>query len=103
MFNFYSQSVSVLRNVPILGENIESSKLQWFTNYNLLDNPDYNKELSNGAIAGIVIGILLFIFVTIFISWRYFPVTKDIAKYIQQDLIWNPRCVIYIQKAIYVV
>ncbi|GAA5796704.1 hypothetical protein HPULCUR_002079 [Helicostylum pulchrum] len=54
-FNFYSQSVSVLKNVPGLGESIEFSNLQWFTNYDVFDNLDYNKGLSSGAIAGIVI------------------------------------------------
>ncbi|KAI9359730.1 hypothetical protein BD770DRAFT_442325 [Pilaira anomala] len=90
-FNFYSRSVSVLRNVPGPGESIESSNLQWFTNNDAYDNPHENKELSDGAIAGIVVGVFIFIVIILYLLWKFVPATRRIAAYIQNDMIWNPR------------
>lgn len=90
-FNFYTTQASVLKIVPGSRESIESSNLQWITNYEVYDSPNHSSGLSSGAVAGIVISVLVFIFIIIVLLWKYVPVTRNIAKYIQQDLIWNPR------------
>lgn len=79
----------MLNNVPIIGEPIESSNLQWSENFGI--NNFGIKEFSSGAIAGIVIGVLLFTFFAIFVLWRYIPATKDIAKYTHRYFITNSR------------
>lgn len=85
--NFFWETV--LNNVPIIGEPIESSNLQWSENFGI--NNFGIKEFSSGAIAGIVIGVLLFTFFAIFVLWRYIPATKDIAKYTHRYFITNSR------------
>lgn len=85
-------SVSVLSNVPLSNpSNEQASKLQWFTNEPKYDQANENHGLSNGAIAGIIIAILVVITLFLILLWMYVPAMKRIAAYIQQDLIWNPR------------
>ncbi|CAO3615945.1 unnamed protein product [Mucor hiemalis] len=90
--NFITGSISVLNNVPLsTPSNEQASNLQWFTNDSKYDKGNENYGLSNGAIAGIVIAILVFIAVLLILLWMYIPATKRVAAYIQQDLIWSPR------------
>lgn len=66
--------------------------MQWFTNYPAYDNAESGKgQLSDGAIAGIVIAVIIILMLATFLIWRYVPGTKRVLTYIQQDIIWNPR------------
>lgn len=90
-FNFYTTQVSVLRNVPGPHESIGSSNLQWFTNYEPFDNPNYKTGLPGSTIACIVIGVLVFVAIIMALLWKNDLFIREKVKYIQQELIWNPR------------
>ncbi|GAA5812853.1 hypothetical protein MFLAVUS_006312 [Mucor flavus] len=79
----------IFLSADVKREPIESSNLQWSENFGI--NNFGIKEFSSGAIAGIVIGVLLFTFFAIFVLWRYIPATKDIAKYTHRYFIINSR------------
>lgn len=87
----YTGSISVLDNVPVSRQSLKSSNLKWFTNNPKYDNPRKYGGLSNGAIAGIVVAMIIFFGSLIAILWIFVPGTKKVAYYIQQDLIWSPR------------
>lgn len=72
--------------------------MQWFTNNEKFDGPyltrNYQKGLSEGAIAGITIAVLIIIILLLALLWRRVPRIRNIGNYIQNEIIWQPRSVI---------
>jgi hypothetical protein len=80
--------------LPTSNDNIQSSKLQWFTNDPKTDEESLRAGhggLTNGAVAGIVIACLLILALVLTLLWKYVPKTRIIANYVQTEVIWNPR------------
>ncbi|KAI7892262.1 uncharacterized protein EV154DRAFT_505361 [Mucor mucedo] len=90
-FTFTSTSLSVVINVPGIGDDIKSSNLRWFTNFEPYDNPQHKSYLSDGGKAGIIVAVLVVVTLLFTLLWKYVPATRRIATYVQQDMIWSPR------------
>ncbi|KAG2205006.1 hypothetical protein INT47_002630 [Mucor saturninus] len=80
-----------LDNVPGVGENIKSSNIQWFTNYEDFDHPYKKPGLSDGGKAGIIVAVLVIVAMIFALLWKFVPATRRIVTYVQQDMIWSPR------------
>ncbi|CAO3634039.1 unnamed protein product [Mucor fragilis] len=92
----YSTDIGVIADVPQTRSEIQNSKMHWFTNNESLDqfNSGINNDrqrLSEGAIAGIIVGVLLVIIILLALLWRRFPRMRLIGSYIKNETIWQPR------------
>lgn len=71
--------------------------MQWFTNNGEADQShlvqSYQKGLSDGAIAGITIAVLIIIVLLLALLWQRVPRVRNIGNYIQNEIIWQPRSV----------
>lgn len=86
-------SISVINNVPRPGQSLLTSGVQWFTNNPSIDNYRAQNRLvlSEGAKAGIALGVLIFAIIALIVSYFFFPPVKHFFVYIQNEVIWNPR------------
>ncbi|KAK4517528.1 uncharacterized protein ATC70_000867 [Mucor velutinosus] len=93
----FSKDIGVINNVPQSASQLQDSSMQWFTNNEDTDkysDPAYNRKkqsLSEGAIAGIVVAVLLIVVLILALTWRRFPRIRAIGMYIQNEIIWHPR------------
>lgn len=90
----------MIADVPQTRSEIQNSKMHWFTNNESLDqfNSGINNDrqrLSEGAIAGIIVGVLLVIIILLALLWRRFPRMRLIGSYIKNETIWQPRYICY--------
>ncbi|KAI8642822.1 hypothetical protein BD408DRAFT_415990 [Parasitella parasitica] len=87
--------IGVITNVPKSSEELQNSQMRWFTNNEEFDQTylvtEPRKELSQGAIAGITIGVLVVVALLIALLWKRFPKVRRIGNYIQNEIIWHPR------------
>lgn len=87
--------------VPQSSDERQNSKMHWFTNNDSLDQTnsranDDLQRLSEGAVAGIVVAVLLVFILLLALLWRRFPRVRLIGSYIKNEIIWQPRYV-YLQ------
>ncbi|GAN03265.1 hypothetical protein MAM1_0037c02717 [Mucor ambiguus] len=93
----YINDIGVINNVPQSASELQDSNMQWVTNNKEMDKysgPAYRRkkqDLSEGAIAGITVAVLLIIILLLALLWRRFPRIRAIGTYIQNEIIWQPR------------
>lgn len=98
----YSNDIGVINNVPQSASELQESNMQWFTNNEETDNysgPAYSRRkqgLSEGAIAGIVVAVLFIVILLLALLYRRFPRIRTIGAYVQNEIIWQPRYVVYL-------